>query len=98
MFYEEKCIDGLWRYRTSPEGAWQLLSMQTLAERLNAALADLQKVREDLQDSHTEMLKLHARLVPLEGASVAQQLMEATKPRPLYHPLDIDRPLESAYE
>jgi hypothetical protein len=34
MYYEEKVIDGVLCYRTTPDGEWYQLSAQALTERL----------------------------------------------------------------
>jgi len=38
MYYEEKCEDGSWFWRGTPDGKWERLSYLMLEEKLNQVL------------------------------------------------------------
>jgi len=39
VYYEEKCVDGVWYWRGTPTGEWNKFSYLALQEKLNEVLA-----------------------------------------------------------
>lgn len=43
MFYEEKCTEGCWYWRRTPDGEWLKFSYLALQNKLNEILARMLK-------------------------------------------------------
>jgi hypothetical protein len=60
VFYEEKLIDGVWYWRTSPDGEWILFTQEKYIAKLEREITSL---REQLKESRNNVLEEAANLV-----------------------------------
>ena len=54
MYYEEKMINGLLRYRTTPDGDWCQCGIEKISERLVKAEGKIKKMRDLLAGFNDE--------------------------------------------
>jgi hypothetical protein len=60
MFYEERCIEGRWYWRGTPNGEWNLMGVDQLAQKLAATEAAL-------EEQMNRACKAEKRVEELEG-------------------------------
>lgn len=48
MYYEEQCLDGVWWWRSTPDGDWQKFSYQKLQTKLAEVIARATRESEDV--------------------------------------------------
>lgn len=39
MYYQEKCVDGVWLYKTTPDGNWHEFTFEMYRNKLREVLA-----------------------------------------------------------
>lgn len=81
MFYEEKCVNGMWYWRGTPDGDWIAFNKDDLQikiadneKRADARIAELEAERDRLREALEEVLRLTNERYP--AAKIAREALQ----------------------